>query len=172
MSQRQPSLRGLEVQSPCAFRSTFLAAFVALAVATAACKGGSNAAGSAAPGGPALPVKVQCDKLVQTVQQGRAKFEAVQDSADFDKDTRRSVSLLQELRDDIGKSNAQDAGLKKIATDYQAALSLAATDLSALAGAAKASDEKKVDTLSTQFDAHRKAASVIDKRLTDYCANK
>ena len=172
MSQRKPSLRGHEAHDFRAFRPAFIVALAALSLASAACKGGSSAASSASPGGPALPVKAQCEKLVQTVQQGRAKFDAVQDSSDFEKDTRRSASLLQELRDDIAKASAQDAGLKKIAADYQAALSLAAADLSSLASAAKSSDDKKVDSLSRQFDSHWKAASVIDKKLVDYCAGK
>ncbi len=176
MSQRISSQRGAlrtSVSVPSAPRRPLAVALaLALLASAVGCKPGAKGSPSASPAGPAAPVKVQCDKLVQTVQQGRAKFDATQDSADFEKDTRRSALLLQELRDDIGRSGTQDEGLKKIASDYQAALSLAASDLTALATAAKGSDDKKFQTISNQFDAHWQAATAVDKKLNDYCAGK
>lgn len=156
---------------------TLRAFVVALSVVFASsggmgCKSDAKGTGSATPNGPAVPVKVQCENLIQTVQQGRAKFDATQDSADFERDTRKSALLLQELRDDIARSGVQDADLKKIATDYQSALSLAAADLNAIAGASKISDDKKFETLTNQFDTHWRVASAVDKKLADYCAKK
>jgi hypothetical protein len=166
-SPNHPSARRGGVLWPCGAVTALTCAFLVFG-----CKPGAKGSDSATPAGPPLSVKDQCAQLVQTVQTGRTKFDSTQDSADFEKDTRQSALLLQELRDDIGKSNVTDSGLKKIATDYQASLGLASSDLTAMATASKSSDDRKVDTLSKQFDSHWRATSAIDTKLTAYCANK
>lgn len=146
-------------------------ALVTIGVTAGACKPGSKGgAGSADPG--SLSVRSQCDQILATVQQDRAKLDAIDESSDFEKDTRRTATAFQALRDDISRSKSTDSDLKKISSDYQAALTLVVNDLNSIASASKGSDNDKVDQLSKQFDMHIQAVNASDKRLSDYCAKK